>query len=77
VAKLDEDLWEGGIREETNPWEDLPENRCHDFLAEILLRRLARWAGSRRGASGGGSQRRFETNLETWAGVRSPESNAG
>ena len=32
VAKLDEDLWEGGIREETNPWEDLLENRGHDFV---------------------------------------------
>jgi hypothetical protein len=32
VAKLDEDLWEGGIGEETNPWEDLLENGGHDFV---------------------------------------------
>ena len=32
MAKLDKDLWEGGIREEANPWENLLENRGHDFV---------------------------------------------
>ena len=32
MAKLDKDLWEGSIREEANPWEDLLENGGHDFI---------------------------------------------
>lgn len=35
MAKLDKDLWESGIREEANPWEDLLENRCHDFVTVL------------------------------------------
>ena len=32
MAKLDKDLWEGGIGEKANPWEDLLENGGHDFI---------------------------------------------